>query len=533
MNTHVMIPAFLLAFACPLLMAADAKLDDHGAGHAAPAAQAKPAEPKPADKHAADAKHTADAKPAADAKVAEAHPEESAKAPPKKKRVKKSKKTATHDAHAPTAEAPPGTPSAGHSADAHAGAHGDKAQAAADPHAAPEPSKRLKLRKSVVGATQDAHPSDSPSASATATATAEPPAHGHAVPDSASPAPVASDAHGAPASASHDAHGSPPAAAAPAAASTASAPTASAPAHADPHALVTEAAPSSKRVKLKKPQPAATSATAQALASAPAAKAAAHDAHTTSAPPAASAHDAHGSHDSHDSQASHASAAAPKATPAKDEHAGHDAHTSDTAPTSNAAHTAHDAPATAKALPAHSGHAAMTVAAPRAAEECDMPLKAEIAALFDRWNASLRTGDPRRVVANYAPNSILLPTVSNRARFTIAEKEDYFTHFLMKRPEGSIDDRLIEVDCNSATDSGLYTFRFGDGTKVKARYSFSYKKIGNDWLITSHHSSAMPEQVATGHEAAASHASAPASKAQAAAPREDSGPSTKGWVRFP
>jgi uncharacterized protein (TIGR02246 family) len=179
----------------------------------------------------------------------------------------------------------------------------------------------------------------------------------------------------------------------------------------------------------------------------------------------------------------------------------------------------------------------MTVASPRAAEECDMPLKAEVAALFDRWNASLRTGDPRRVVANYAPNSILLPTVSNRARFTIAEKEDYFTHFLMKRPEGSIDDRLIEVDCNTATDAGLYTFRFADGTKVKARYSFSYKKIGNDWLITSHHSSAMPEQVATGHDAPVAHAAAqapaPAPKTQASAPREDSGPSTKGWVRFP
>jgi len=175
----------------------------------------------------------------------------------------------------------------------------------------------------------------------------------------------------------------------------------------------------------------------------------------------------------------------------------------------------------------------MSVAAPQAAEECDMPLKAEIAALFDRWNASLRTGDPRRVVANYAPNSILLPTVSNRARFTIAEKEDYFTHFLMKRPEGSIDDRLIEVDCNSATDAGLYTFRFGDGTKVKARYSFSYKKIGKEWLITSHHSSAMPEQAAMSHDAPVAHSAAPAPKPQAAAPREDSGPSTKGWVRFP
>ena len=125
---------------------------------------------------------------------------------------------------------------------------------------------------------------------------------------------------------------------------------------------------------------------------------------------------------------------------------------------------------------------------------CNPPLKSEVAALFDRWNASLRTGDPKKVVANYAPYSVLLPTVSNRARFTAAEKEDYFHHFLERKPEGKIDDRVIEVDCNSATDSGLYTFRFVDGTSVRARYSFSYKRVGNDWLISSHHSSGMPEQ---------------------------------------
>ena len=125
---------------------------------------------------------------------------------------------------------------------------------------------------------------------------------------------------------------------------------------------------------------------------------------------------------------------------------------------------------------------------------CNPPLKSEVAALFDRWNASLRTGDPKKVVANYAPYSVLLPTVSNRARFTAAEKEDYFHHFLERKPEGRIDDRVIEVDCNSATDSGLYTFRFSDGSSVRARYSFSYKRVGNDWLISSHHSSGMPEQ---------------------------------------
>ena len=116
---------------------------------------------------------------------------------------------------------------------------------------------------------------------------------------------------------------------------------------------------------------------------------------------------------------------------------------------------------------------------------------------------------------------------------TIAEKEDYFTHFLMRRPERSIDDRLIEVDCNSATDSGLYTFRFADGTKVKARYSFAYKKIGSEWLITSHHSSAMPEKPEASVEAHAAHAAPVAAKAAPAKAAEAPETSTKGWVRYP
>jgi len=167
-----------------------------------------------------------------------------------------------------------------------------------------------------------------------------------------------------------------------------------------------------------------------------------------------------------------------------------------------------------------------------------MPLKAEIAALFDRWNASLRTGDPRRVVANYAPNSILLPTVSNRARFTIAEKEDYFTHFLMKRPEGSIDDRLIEVDCNTATDAGLYTFRFADGTKVNKVDTEVPSPIAGTLIeirVPEGETVPVGAVIAVVGDAAGAPAPAPAAapKAQATAPREDNTPPTKGWVRFP
>jgi uncharacterized protein (TIGR02246 family) len=128
-------------------------------------------------------------------------------------------------------------------------------------------------------------------------------------------------------------------------------------------------------------------------------------------------------------------------------------------------------------------------------ESCKATSTEEIAALFDRWNQSLQTGDPNKVVANYAEHSILLPTVSNKPRLTPAEKQDYFVHFLENRPAGKIDFRDIELGCNSAVDAGLYTFTFAKtGDVVHARYTYTYHWDGKQWLITSHHSSAMPEK---------------------------------------
>ncbi len=119
----------------------------------------------------------------------------------------------------------------------------------------------------------------------------------------------------------------------------------------------------------------------------------------------------------------------------------------------------------------------------------------EIASLFDRWNQSLQSGDPQKVVANYAERSILLPTVSNKVRLTPAEKVDYFHHFLENQPSGEINMRQIQVGCDMAVDTGLYTFHFAKtGDKVRARYSFTYRWDGRQWLIISHHSSAMPEK---------------------------------------
>ena len=120
--------------------------------------------------------------------------------------------------------------------------------------------------------------------------------------------------------------------------------------------------------------------------------------------------------------------------------------------------------------------------------------KKEIASLFDRWNRSLKSGDPDQVVKNYARNSILLATLSNKPRLTVAQKKSYFKSFLANKPAGKINYRKIEVNYDTAVDAGIYTFTFAKTRAViKARYTFTYRLNKNRWLITSHHSSRMPE----------------------------------------
>ena len=130
-------------------------------------------------------------------------------------------------------------------------------------------------------------------------------------------------------------------------------------------------------------------------------------------------------------------------------------------------------------------------------QQCQSIDEKQVSALFERWNDDLVAGDPKQVVENYAQDSILLPTLSNTPRHTAAEKEDYFVHFLEKKPNGSVNERVIQIGCNTAWDAGIYTFEFADGAAVKARYTFTYKWDPDEqqWLITSHHSSAMPEIV--------------------------------------
>tara|TARA_B110000503_G_C6890757_1_gene306638 strand:- start:29 stop:397 length:369 start_codon:yes stop_codon:yes gene_type:complete len=113
---------------------------------------------------------------------------------------------------------------------------------------------------------------------------------------------------------------------------------------------------------------------------------------------------------------------------------------------------------------------------------------------FSYWNAALETGDPDRVTALYAKDGILLPTVSNEVRRSHAAIRDYFVAFLARQPSGVIDEANIRFLADDlAINSGIYTFTFGDGSVVTARFTYLYRLEEGSWKIIEHHSSAMPE----------------------------------------
>ena len=129
------------------------------------------------------------------------------------------------------------------------------------------------------------------------------------------------------------------------------------------------------------------------------------------------------------------------------------------------------------------------------AASCEKTDEKQIAGLFDRWNASLKTLDAERVTANYAANGVLLATVANEPLTTPAAIRGYFEKFLKVEPQGTINKRFVTIGCNTAQDVGTYTFAFKDGSTVSARYTYVYAFTDGQWKIVHHHSSAMPNKV--------------------------------------
>lgn len=122
---------------------------------------------------------------------------------------------------------------------------------------------------------------------------------------------------------------------------------------------------------------------------------------------------------------------------------------------------------------------------------------------FARFTDAWATGDGSQVADLFAPDAVLLATVSNRPRTTLADITDYFEHFLASKPVARIDSSAIRLGCNSAARFGTWTIDLTDaatGAKsvVPARYTFIYKFQDGQWWIDHLHSSKMPE-AAPGH----------------------------------
>jgi uncharacterized protein (TIGR02246 family) len=126
------------------------------------------------------------------------------------------------------------------------------------------------------------------------------------------------------------------------------------------------------------------------------------------------------------------------------------------------------------------------------------PTEQQIKDLFKGWDEALATGDATKVADRYAPDAVLLPTVSDEVRKTRAGIIDYFEHFLAKKPRGTIKDSTVKIIGDKvAIDTGVYEFTVttdGVTEKVPARYTFVYELRDGKWLIVNHHSSKMPEK---------------------------------------
>ena len=131
---------------------------------------------------------------------------------------------------------------------------------------------------------------------------------------------------------------------------------------------------------------------------------------------------------------------------------------------------------------------------------CVAVTEADVENLFVAWNNALQTENPDRVVALYATDAILLPTVENGPYTDHAAIRRYFVDFLKKKPSGAIDrPHNIRIGCNVAFDAGLYTFTYEPPPPkppkdpTPARFTYIYEYEGGRWLIAHHHSSKRPK----------------------------------------
>jgi uncharacterized protein (TIGR02246 family) len=123
--------------------------------------------------------------------------------------------------------------------------------------------------------------------------------------------------------------------------------------------------------------------------------------------------------------------------------------------------------------------------------------KEEVAAATSAWAQALGEDEPDKVLPFYSDDAVLWGTLSPIVRADRAALRDYFVTAFKVLPglKVAFGDQLIRVYGNAAVNTGYYTFSYikdGETKTLPARYSLTYVKNGERWLIVDHHSSAMP-----------------------------------------
>jgi uncharacterized protein (TIGR02246 family) len=118
-------------------------------------------------------------------------------------------------------------------------------------------------------------------------------------------------------------------------------------------------------------------------------------------------------------------------------------------------------------------------------------------AVIDRWATAFNANDLEAVVKLYAPDAIVLGTLSP----TIAEGTEPIRAYFARLPgSGSkvvIEERrLVVLGDGAVLGTGFYEFtliRDGKPVPLPARFTVVVTKRGDDWLIAHHHSSMRPK----------------------------------------
>jgi hypothetical protein len=123
--------------------------------------------------------------------------------------------------------------------------------------------------------------------------------------------------------------------------------------------------------------------------------------------------------------------------------------------------------------------------------------KEDVAAATAKWAELFTDDNPDAILALYDKEGVLWGTLSPTRRDDPAALRDYFQRAFVALPghKVSFGNQLIRVYGDTAVNTGYYTFSYvkdGETKSIPARYSFTYVKKGNNWMIVDHHSSAMP-----------------------------------------